>query len=157
MPSPMHLAPTAHAANIHKREDPRSEFHKLLDEADGDPSQVVACPFGCDHETIDEFGYCDHLIGFIIPEFELKIEDGEVKRRPPEDAEVELLSGLEKEDRDGVGRRYITGEKVPLEKGDHLVRVIGTTRRVYRRDFYCEKPEVKVESKPTGKPDPSKA
>ena len=55
------------AHDVHKKRDPRSEFEKAVEKADGEVRLVLACPFGCgeaDGPQLDEFGYCDHLVGF---------------------------------------------------------------------------------------------
>lgn len=130
----MRLAPAAMAAIIHKKEDVRSEYHKLLDDAEGDAGQVVACPFGCTHREIDNLGYCHHLIGFVIPEWNLRIPDGPLKKVPTgkKARMIEMLSGPD--DLDGVQRRYVTDGREPLKVGDHLIQVVHMTRRVYRKD-----------------------
>lgn len=108
---------------LHKKPDPRSEYERFLEQAQGDRKAVLACPFGCGEGDQDDFGHCDHLIGFT----NAKLPDGAVKD-PPADAKVETLDLK----RDRTNRRTMCGTAEPLKAGDRLVRVNGTSRRVYR-------------------------
>ncbi len=120
----------AHAVRERNKRNPLSEYEKRLAEADDQANLVFACPYGCAAGQVDDHGLCDHMIGFT----NARLLDGEVKN-PPEGAVVEVLET----DRDLLQRRKFSKRKDVLKPGDYLVRVNGTTRRVYRQ------PEVKDE------------
>lgn len=147
------------AATTHKKKDPRSDFEKAVEKADGEVRLVLACPFGCgepERPELDEFGYCDHIVGFTNcvrkdrspthapdgavrnPEgcmIELLDTDEAAAKRPPVKYKNELGVVSEKPDsaRDDLRRRKLTKNQEPLRVGDYLVRVNGTSRRVYRK------------------------
>jgi hypothetical protein len=111
----------SHAAKLGRGEDTRSQYKKELDLDTGEP--VLACPYGCGLAEVDEYGMCEHLIGFTnsrLPEGEVRKGDG---------SEIEVLSkhGVF----DDFGRRMHTNERQKLKKGDFLVRITCTSR-VYR-------------------------
>lgn len=112
------------------RPDTRSAMKKHKDEH-GFMAVFECCPFGCGEPQCDEFGYCEHLLGFT----NCRLPEGELKNEPPvgaEDAFVELLVTDPK-----TGKRQVDGSKtLPLKKGDFLVRNT-ITRWVFRE------PEVK--------------
>lgn len=114
----------AHAVRERNKRNPLSEYEKRLAEADDQANLVFACPYGCVQGKVDDHGLCNHMIGFT----NARLPDGEVKN-PPEGAEIELVDT----DRDLLGRRKFTKQKDVLKPGDVLVRVNGTTRRVYRQ------------------------
>ena len=122
------------ASTVHKKKDPRSDFEKAVEKADGEVRLVFACPFGCgepERPAQDQFGYCDHLIGFTNCTREngspTHAQDGSV--RNPEGCVIELVGQV----RNKFKRRIVSGESEPLRVGDYLVRVNGTSRRVYRK------------------------
>lgn len=151
--------PISLAHDIHKKRDPLSEYEKKLALADDDKRAVLACPFGCGeagHPELDEFGLCDHVVGFTNctrpDRSPTHMPDGEVKR--PEGVMVDLLdteadaakrpwikvkdsngviSEVPDTCRDALRRRKMTKRQEPLRVGDYLVRVNGTSRRVYRQ------------------------
>lgn len=116
--------PVTCAHEIHKKRDPRSDFEKNLAQVDEQLDLVFACPYGCKQGKVDTYGHCEHLFGFT----NARLPDGAVEA-VPEGAEVEVLSN----DRDRQKRRLHTDKRVPLAIGDYLVRVNGTSRRVYRQ------------------------
>lgn len=150
--------PISLAHDIHKKRDPLSEYEKNLALADDYKRGVLACPFGCGqpgNADMDEYGLCDHVVGFTNctrPDgTPMHSPDGEVKR--PEGAVIELLDtdqaaskrpSIKKKNDEGVvvevpdssrdqlGRRKMTKGREPLRVGDYLIRVNGTSRRVYR-------------------------
>jgi hypothetical protein len=110
------------------RKDRRSALKKALDRAElADLQHIIACPFGCQAADQNRFGYCCHLIGFIDGH---TFKEGPVKdKRVTEGVKVQTVA---KQD-DEHGRRVIRPKEewVPLEVGDHLVRIT-TSLRVYR-------------------------
>lgn len=137
----------AHDVHIRKgKRNPLSEYEMKLAEADDDVRSVLCCPFHCgqpDYPELDNMGWCEHLIGFTNctrPDGTLlHSADGPIRK--PEGAVVELIST----DRDFLKRRKMANKTEPLLAGDYLIRVNGTTRRVYR-----ETP--KVEANPVFEP-----
>src|SRR5678810_651991 len=116
----------AHAVRERNKRNPLSEYEKRLSESDDQPNLVFACPFGCAQGKVDDHGLCDHMIGFT----NAKMVDGPVEAaKIPPDATVEVLEL----DRDLLNRRKFSKRKDVLKLGDYLVRVNGTTRRVYRQ------------------------
>jgi hypothetical protein len=118
------IVPISLAHTVHEKKDPYSDYEKMLARAGGLAQEVLACPYGCGRDDQDEFGHCDHLLGFTNE----KLPDGEC-RNPPATAKVEVLEL----DRDKTQRRIMKGRVEPLKAGDQLIRVNGTSRRVYRQ------------------------
>ena len=87
-----------------------------------DGSKVNMCPFGCEDEELDDFGYCGHLVGFT--------NDGKLM-------EPQVVNEF--------GRRQVVvatrreGKKdvpvlEPVLKTDKLVQIT-TSYRVYRKEI----------------------
>lgn len=114
----------AHAFGVHNKRDPRSQFQKVMDEAD-DPATVCFCPFGCSHEDQDAIGYCRHLIGFT----NAPLKDGLVTN--PQGHKVDDV--LSVPDLIRHRRSVVRGASIPIEKGDVLVRITHSSR-VYRKN-----------------------
>jgi hypothetical protein len=118
--------PITLAHEVHKKPDPRSEFERALEKAQDVLGEVHACPFNCgkeDFPPVDGYGLCEHMVGYT----NARIADGPVKKVAGEMIEI-LTDKL-----DGSGRREMSKTREPLRVGDYLVRVNGTTRRVYRQ------------------------
>lgn len=113
----------------HGKKDNRTPLKKALD-GTASGIGVNACPFGCGPANVDNFGWCDHLVGFCnasLDEPRTFLRDGEVKE-VPEGIKVEVFE----KDRDELGRLKVGPLREPLRKGDHLVRITHSAR-VYRR------------------------
>lgn len=109
---------------VHNKQDPRSWYQKLMDDAD-DPSQVCVCPFGCSAGDQDVCGYCVHMVGFT----NAKLPDGYVRGQTT--AKVEDVLGVP----DPVMQRrsVVRGASLPIEPGDYIVRITASSR-VYKQN-----------------------
>lgn len=98
--------------------DKRSPLMKAQSRV-GDGEKVNACPFGCEPESLDEMGYCKHLVGF-TNDTEKEVRAGKARMEP---------MGV-----DHLGRRKVFGDKTePVVKGDVLVQITCSSR-VYRKE-----------------------
>lgn len=119
---------------LNKQKNVLSELMKAKKNAKN--GQVVnACPFHCKDSSLDEHGYCKHLVGITVPGDDTRFEPmrrikGRYQIVVPRDKVVfPLLEG--EEDSDKPAYEWGPPQYGKVEKGDVLVRIT-VSSRVYR-------------------------
>jgi hypothetical protein len=103
---------TADLNTIHGRVARFSQFYRAQRKAAKQGLVVNACPFGCEHDDLDDLGYCCHLVGFTSDRLTLERLDAEPKP--------------------GKEKRAVDGQKTEaVRRTDKLVRITNNYR-VYR-------------------------
>lgn len=77
------------------------------------------CPFGCKSEQLDEFGYCDHLVGFVSPKL---LHDGSFADLVGQTVEcVEWLIHPHQQGDQSAGHRHVTRAKTDKVRADDKI------------------------------------